>query len=102
MAPKQYRTFRSFYPYYLSEHNNRTCRRLHFIGFVLIVATLGYVLITQSWLGLLIVPVFGYGFGWIGHAFFEKNVPTTSTYPFYSFCAYWVMVKDIAIGRLKF
>jgi len=102
MASKQYRTFGSFYPYYLSEHSNRTCRRLHFIGSVLIAATLGYVLITQWWLGLLILPVLGYGFGWIGHAFFEKNIPTTSTYPVYSFCAYWVMVKDIAIGRLKF
>jgi hypothetical protein len=102
MTPGRYRTFESFYPYYLSEHSNRTCRRLHFIGFILIVVTLGYVLITRWWLGLLILPVYGYGLGWIGHAFFEKNVPTTSTYPFYSFCAYWVMVKDIAIGRLKF
>ena len=99
---KQYRTFESFYPYYLAEHSNRTCRRLHFVGFLMIVATLGYVLITQWWLALVILPVWGYGFGWIGHAVFEKNVPTTSTYPFYSFCAYWVMVKDIAIGRLKF
>ena len=102
MAPKRYRTFGSFYPYYLSEHHNPMCRRLHFVGSVLIAVTSVYVLITQSWLGLLTLPVFGYGFGWIGHAFFEKNVPTTSTYPFYSFCAYWVMVKDIAIGRLKF
>ncbi|HEY2383558.1 MAG TPA: DUF962 domain-containing protein [Terriglobia bacterium] len=102
MVSKQYRTFASFYPYYLSEHRNPTCRRLHFGGSVLIAAALGYVLVTQSWLGLLALPVLGYGFGWIGHAFFEKNVPTTSTYPFYSFCAYWVMVKDIAIGRLKF
>jgi hypothetical protein len=102
MTEKKYRTFESFYPYYLSEHSNRVCRRLHFIGFVLIVGTLGYALVTQWWLGLLMLPVYGYGLGWIGHAFFEKNVPTTSTYPFYSFCAYWVMVKDIAIGRLKF
>jgi len=72
------------------------------MGSVLIAGTLVYVLITQSWLGLLILPVFGYGSGCIGHAFFEKNVPTTSTYPFYSFCGYGVMVKDIAIGRLKF
>ena len=27
-----YRQFAEFYPYYLSEHTNRTCRRLHFVG----------------------------------------------------------------------
>jgi len=102
MADKRYQTFTAFYPYYLSEHSNRTCRRLHFTGAVLIAVTLGYVLLTQTWLGLVTLPVFGYGLGWIGHVFFEKNVPTTSTYPFYSFCAYFVMIKDIATGRLKF
>jgi hypothetical protein len=102
MAEKKYRTFESFYPYYLSEHSNRICRRLHFIGSILIVVTFGYIVLTRSWQGLLALPVIGYGFGWIGHAFFEKNVPTTSTYPVYSFCAYWRMAKDIAIGRLKF
>ena len=29
---KQFNTFAEFYPYYLSEHANSTCRRLHFIG----------------------------------------------------------------------
>ena len=102
MAEKKYRTFESFYPYYLSEHSNRTCRRLHFIGSILIVITFAYVVFTRSWVGLLSLPVIGYGFGWIGHAFFEKNVPTTSTYPVYSFCAYWRMARDIVFGRLRF
>ena len=102
VAEKKYQTFKQFYPYYLSEHSNRTCRRLHFIGSLLIAATFAFVFVTRAWLFLLLGPVFGYGFGSIGHAFFEKNVPTTSEYPFYSFCAYWVMVTNIAIGRLKF
>ena len=66
MAEKKYRTFESFYPYYLSEHSNRTSRRLHFIGSILIAFTLGYVFLTRSWLGLLFLPVIGYGLGWIG------------------------------------
>ena len=102
MADKRYRTFTAFYPYYLSEHNNQVCRRLHFTGAVFIAITLGYVFMTRNWISLVMLPVFGYGFGWIGHAFFEKNVPTTSTYPFYSFCAYFVMIKDIVTRRLKF
>jgi hypothetical protein len=29
---KVYRTFKEFYPFYLSEHANRISRRLHFVG----------------------------------------------------------------------
>jgi hypothetical protein len=28
----RFTSFREFYPYYLSEHTNINCRRLHFIG----------------------------------------------------------------------
>jgi hypothetical protein len=30
--PKSFRTFEDFHPFYLSEHTNRTSRRLHFVG----------------------------------------------------------------------
>ena len=38
----QYSSFRDFYPFYLGEHSNLTCRRLHFAGTtgVVIVAIL--------------------------------------------------------------
>ena len=29
---ERYESFSAFYPFYLSEHRNRTCRRLHFAG----------------------------------------------------------------------
>ena len=28
----QFSSFREFYPFYLGEHRNQTCRRLHFVG----------------------------------------------------------------------
>ena len=31
-ARTQVRSFAEFYPFYLSEHSDRTCRRLHFAG----------------------------------------------------------------------
>ena len=31
--PKSFKTFAQFYPFYLGEHCNRTCRRLHFAGY---------------------------------------------------------------------
>src|SRR5262245_44485763 len=31
-AARKYDSFAEFYPFYLSEHSDRTCRRLHFAG----------------------------------------------------------------------
>ena len=42
MAPEpsmsRYTTFREFYPFYLGEHQNPTCRRLHFVGSLVALA----------------------------------------------------------------
>jgi hypothetical protein len=40
--------FGEFYPYYLSEHDNRHCRRLHFIGSSLVIAVLLVALLTGA------------------------------------------------------
>ena len=94
---KKYSTFNEFYPFYLSEHLHPICRGLHFIGTlcVLIVVVASY-----SNLKLLFyAPIFGYGFAWVGHYFFEKNRPATFTYPLFSFIGDWVMFKDIITGK---
>lgn len=96
-----FNSFAEFYPYYLSEHENLTCRRLHFIGSALILLLIAYVVLTQQWSLLWFLPVLGYGFAWIGHFFFEHNNPATFTYPFYSLLGDWVMFKDILLGNIK-
>jgi hypothetical protein len=98
---QQYKSFADFYPYYLSEHQNLTCRRLHFVGSLLIIVVCLIVIMTHHWLWLVALPVLGYGFAWVGHYFFEHNRPATFTYPFYSFLGDWVMFKDVLLGRLK-
>ncbi len=99
---KQYKSFKSFYPFYLSQHQNTICRRLHFIGSSLIIIMLSYIVINSAWILLWTLPVLGYGFAWFGHYFFEKNKPATFSYPWYSLLGDWVMFKDILIGKLKF
>ncbi|MCY7294649.1 DUF962 domain-containing protein [Alteromonas sp. a30] len=99
---KKYSSFAEFYPFYLSEHANLTCRRLHFVGSCLVLCVLAWALLTQSWSVLILLPIIGYGFAWVGHFFFEKNRPATFTYPLYSFIGDWVMFKDILIGKIKF
>ncbi|MBK4996031.1 DUF962 domain-containing protein [Pseudomonas sp. S37] len=97
----QFRSFAEFYPYYLGEHSNPVCRRLHFVGTSLVIALLAYTIGSGKWMLLLAVPLFGYGFAWVGHFFFEKNRPATFTYPFYSLAGDFVMFRDILLGKLK-
>jgi len=99
---KQFNSFAEFYPYYLKEHGNSTCRRLHFIGTTLVIGLLAYVL-GKGALGLLIaVPIAGYGFAWAGHFFFEKNRPATFQHPFYSLLGDFVMYRDMILGKVPF
>ena len=97
----KFSSFAEFYPYYLSEHQNPVCRALHYIGSTLVIIVLLYVLFTQQWIWLWLLPVIGYGFAWLGHFLFEHNKPATFQYPFYSLAADWVMLKDFVTGQLK-
>ena len=99
---REFSSFRDFYPFYLGEHANRTCRRLHFVGLTIGLAlAVAAVLRAEYWL-LLAAVVSGYGFAWVGHFFFEKNRPATFTHPIYSFMGDWVMWKDILTGKIRF
>ena len=98
----RFTSFAEFYPYYLQEPSNDVCRRLHYVGSLLVLSILGYALFTQQWLWLLALPFAGYGFAWVGHFVFEKNKPATFKYPLYSFMGEWVMLKDAFTGRIRF
>ena len=93
--------FKSFYPFYLSEHRVPTCRLLHFIGSSLVLLTLFIAILTKQWKLLWLLPIIGYGFAWVGHFMFEKNRPATFKYPLYSLWGDWVMFKDILIGKIS-
>lgn len=98
-SPK-FGNFRDFYPYYLDEHRDVRCRRMHFIGSTLVLLTLVLAVVHTPW-WLLAAPVAGYGFAWLGHFLFEKNKPATFKYPLYSLMGDWVMFGDILRGRVK-
>lgn len=98
----KFNSFAEFYPYYLSEHGNSTCRRLHFIGTTLVIGVLAYAIARGSLPLLIAVPIAGYGFAWIGHFFFEKNRPATFQHPFYSLLGDFVMYRDMILGKVPF
>ena len=99
---RTFSSFREFYPFYLSEHADRTCRRLHFLGSLLVLAILAAAAVTRLWPLFATVPVAGYGFAWTGHFLFEKNRPATFRYPLYSLAGDWMMFASILTGKIPF
>lgn len=97
-----FNSFADFYPFYLGEHSNRTCRRLHFVGSTLVILTLAAALLSGQLRWLWLMPVFGYGFAWVGHFLFEKNRPATFQHPLYSLAGDWVMYGQMLRGRIRF
>jgi len=98
---QRFASFREFYPYYLREHSNPTSRRLHVIGTSLALALLAWSLLNRQWHLLWAVPVAGYAFAWVGHFFFERNVPATFRYPLYSLQGDLTMLRDVLTGRIR-
>jgi hypothetical protein len=99
---KRFQTLQEFYPYYLKEHLNPTCRILHFIGTgLLFIILFASIWLSNYWL-LILIPFVGYGFAWVGHYFFEKNKPATFQYPFFSLASDFLMFFDLLKGKEKF
>ncbi|GGC78385.1 Mpo1-like protein [Marinobacter halophilus] len=97
-----FHNFEEFYPYYLEEHSDIICRRLHFTGSLLVLVVAVWAIVSGNLIWLLALPVIGYGFAWVGHFKFEQNRPATFEYPFYSLMGDWVMFRDMLIGRIRF
>lgn len=90
-----------YYKYYLSLHQNKACRALHFLGQSV---TIGYVvgtIVHGVWLMFIAAPFVVYPFAWCGHYFFEKNTPAAFSDPIKAKVSDWFMFRDILLGRIK-
>lgn len=94
-------SYKEFYPFYLAEHSNRISRLLHCIGtsIVLALALTGIIERNPYW--FIFIPLVGYGFAWVGHFFFEKNIPATFQYPLWSLRSDFKMYFDVISGKLS-
>jgi hypothetical protein len=95
------RTFADFYPFYLGEHADRTCRRLHFAGTSIAAALLIVAAVTQRAWFIAAALVQGYAFAWVGHFFFEHNKPATFKYPWFSLMGDWRLWWEMLTGRIR-
>ena len=85
--PDRLANFAAFWPFYLSQHRQRGCRILHYLGTSSALTIAVVAALSGHWRWLPIALLVGYAPAWIGHAFIEKNRPATFTYPFWSLCA---------------
>ncbi|WP_456378284.1 Mpo1-like protein [Lutibacter sp.] len=95
------KSFKEFYPFYLKQHSNTTCRLLHVIGTTLVLAMVLTSIIHLNPYWLVLVPITGYGFAWVGHFFFEKNKPATFKYPLWSLKSDFKMYFEILSGKIS-
>ena len=96
-----FQRFDDFYPFYLGEHVNRICRRLHFAGTTIAAVLLVTAILTQRWWLVAVALVQGYAFALIGHFFFEHNKPATFKHPLFSLMGDWRLWWDILTGRQR-
>ena len=94
-------TFREYYNYYLTLHQNKWTRRLHVLGQLATIIVVVAALSQRSWLLLLSAPFVVYPFAWTSHFFFEKNKPAAWSKPLWAKACDWIMFKDILTGKLK-
>ncbi len=98
----QFKSFKEFYPFYLGEHSNKTCKLLHFAGTTIVFSILITAFATGNHALIWFCPLAGYFFAWLGHFVFEKNRPATFKYPFYSLMGDFVMFFHLLTGKLSF
>ena len=96
MAPQ---SFEEFWPYYVSQHRNKTCRQLHFVGTTIAMGCVAASPFVPA--ALIGAPLAGYGFAWIGHFAFEKNKPTILKHPTTPFIIAWAVIRGLAGGLLR-
>ena len=94
-------TKQKFYDFYLGEHQNMACRRLHFAGSSFGLLGLAKSVKNRSPKPLLKGIAAGYACAWVGHFFFEKNKPASFKSPLKSFASDFRMYSDVLRGNLS-
>ncbi len=94
-------SFRDYYNYYLTLHTRKETKILHILGQFATIIFTAYVIGTQTWILIPLIPFVVYPFAWSGHYFFEKNKPAAWSKPLWAKACDWVMLWEILTGEIK-
>ncbi|TXF78944.1 DUF962 domain-containing protein [Chryseobacterium sp.] len=95
-------TYAEYYPAYLAEHQKLGTRIAHFIGTLLFLFVIFYVITSGKERFLWYLPIFGYGFGMLSHVLFEKNSPKTFRHPVWNLASDFRLFFELLTGKQKF
>jgi hypothetical protein len=93
-------SFKEYYKYYLTLHQNKWNRRLHALGQLTTILFVLSCIHTGYWFLLLLTPFIVYPFAWSGHFFFEKNKPAAWSNPLWAKACDWIMLRDMLMRRI--
>lgn len=95
------KNYAEFYRFYLTEHQDLNCRRLHFVGSSLGLVAISMAIKKRQKRYLAYGILAGYACAWLGHFGFEKNKPASFKQPIYSFISDWRMYYHIVTGQIS-
>jgi hypothetical protein len=98
---KRITVYQEFWDFYVAEHSQPLTRYLHFVGTLLSLVMLFWVIQSGKWLYFPLCPVIGYAFAWFAHFYVEHNKPATFKYPFWSFISDYKMVFYMLTGKMN-
>ena len=94
-------TYSEFWDFYVREHSQPLTRYLHFVGTLLGLVLLVWIIRSGNWLYFPLSLLVGYAFAWFAHFFVEHNKPATFKYPLWSFASDYKMVFYMLTGRMN-
>jgi hypothetical protein len=101
MSEKKIDTYAEFWNFYVQEHSQPLTRLFHFIGTLLGLVLLVWIIKSGNWIYTPTCLIVGYAFAWFSHFFVEHNKPSTFKYPLWSFISDYIMVFYMLTGRMN-
>jgi len=96
------KTYNEFYQLFLAEHSKAGTRFFHFLGTLIILSALIFVMYSGKERFLWYIPIFGFGIAWLSHAVFEKCTPATCRYPLWTLISDFRLFFELLTGKQKF
>ncbi len=96
---KRYQYFKDFYPFYLSQHQKRGTRILHFVGTSFFFFFMFLTIYTKQYWYLLAAIITPYSFAWLSHLTIEKNKPAAFSQPIFSLLGDFKLYFEIILGK---
>lgn len=101
METERISNYPEFWDFYVAEHSQPLTRLFHFVGTMLGLVLLAWIIQSGNWRYFPLVLVIGYGFAWFSHFFIEKNKPATFKYPLWSFISDYKMMFYMLTGKMN-